>query len=154
MGRSRKNFPILSITVLNNLGVMYFRWGKFELAEDNWMKSRKLARKKNLLWAQAIIDMNLGDHIAHNQKRIKRGKDLIRNARKIMESLKDMEGVADSHFNYALVCIEEENFSLAMKHFIISMKYPIFDETKRSERIKVFNERLETHGQKMSISFK
>jgi len=149
-----KQLPILSITVLNNMGVMFFRNKQNDIAERMWRKAYRIAREKELLWAQAVIGMNLGDHIAFNKGKVKRGKDIVRNARNIMERLNDMEGISDAKFNYALVCLADGKVSLAMKHFNESMKYPILDGLKRDERIRVFNERLEYNGQNLSISFK
>ncbi|MFO8050468.1 MAG: tetratricopeptide repeat protein [Thermoplasmatota archaeon] len=149
-----KELSILSIAALNNMGVMFFRHKQNDIAERMWRKAYRIAREKEILWAQAVLSMNIGDHIAFNKGQVKRGKDLVRNARNIMEQLNDMEGVSDAKFNYALVCLADGKVSLAIKHFNESMKYPILDGLKRDERIKVFNERLVHNGQKMSISFK
>jgi tetratricopeptide (TPR) repeat protein len=146
-----KNMLVLQISVYNNMGVMLFRQSKNEKAEDMWKKALKISREKGLLWAQAIISMNLGDHLASNKGQIKRGKDMVRNAKRIMESINDLEGVADAEFNYALICIEEENVPLAIKHMDTSLIYPIYDTLKKEERIRVFNERVKKHGQNLSI---
>lgn len=151
---SAKDLPILGITALNNMGVMFFRQGRSDIAVQMWRKAYKIARERELLWAQAILAMNIGDHIAFNKGQFKRGRDLVRDARKIMERLDDMEGVSDAEFNYALVCLAEDKVPLALKHFNKSLKYPILDHVKRDERTRVFNDRLEKCRQKLSISYK
>ena len=70
----------------------------------------------------------------------------IRNARKVMERLNDLEGIADAHFNYSLACLEEGNLKPAEKHFRRSMEFPIHDEVRRNERVNVFRERMEGMG--------
>lgn len=142
----KKELPILQSTLKNNLGVMYFRLGKYDLAESSWREGKRIARKNDLLWVNAVLDMNIGDLLVYKKKRIKRGKDLIRNARKVMERLNDLEGIADAHFNYSLACIEEGNLKLAERHFRRSMEFPIRDEVRRNERISVFNGRMEGKG--------
>ncbi len=142
----KMELPILLSTLKNNIGVMYFRQGKYDLAEFHWREGKKIARKNDLLWVNAILDMNMGDLLVYRKNRIKRGKDLIRNARKVMERLNDLEGIADAHFNYSLACIEEGNLKLAEKHFRRSMEFPIHDEVRRNERVNVFRERMEGMG--------
>lgn len=149
-----KNLPIMTIIVWNNLGVLYFRRYRNDMAEDCWNKSIKIARKKGLPWAQAVVKMNLGDHLAHNKGETKRGMKMVREARKIMNDIDDMEGVADSYFNSALILVEMDNIPLAVKHFTRSLEYPIHDPKRREERIAVFNGRLEKSGKIISVSFK
>ncbi len=144
----KKDLPILLTTVLNNIGVMYFRMEKFDIAESQWKKARKAAKDKDIPWMRAIIDMNLGDHYSFNLGQIRRGKDRIRKAKKIMEGLNDLEGVADAHFNYSLVCIEEGKVDLALTHFKTSMEFPFHDNIKKNERIKVFDERVNIYNKR------
>ncbi|MEA3559156.1 MAG: hypothetical protein U9R75_07890, partial [Candidatus Thermoplasmatota archaeon] len=109
---NKKNLPVLQTTLKNNLGVLYFRRGKIDQAEKQWIEAERIAKRKKILWMKAIICMNLGDLFSHHRGQVKRGKERIRRARKIMESLKDMEGIADSHFNYSLALIDEGNIKL------------------------------------------
>jgi len=139
---NKKDLPVLQTTLKNNLGVLYFRRGKIDQAEKQWIEAERIAKRKNILWIKAIICMNLGDLFSHNRGQVKRGKERIRRARKIMESLKDMEGIADSHFNYSLTLIDEGNIKLAWKYFHRSLEFPIIDDMKKNERVDVFKGRL------------
>ncbi len=137
-----ENLPILQTSLRNNLGVLHYRRNQFSLAEKQWLMAERIAKKNNILWMKAILCMNLGDLISHNKGQTRRGKERVRRARKIMESLNDMEGIADAQFNYSLVCIDEGNIKLANKYFIRSLEFPIIDEAKRNERVEVFEGRL------------
>jgi len=142
---SAKQMHALQAITYNNMGVMFFRQGRFDFAEKNWLKARNLAHKHKLVWMKSFIEINLSDSYAKKGK-IKRAKDMLRGSRKVMEEIGDMEGLSDVNFNQALVYIEEGNPNKALDFFKMTEDFPLIYNEKKMERREVFKERYQAKG--------
>lgn len=138
---SERENPILRITVLNNLGVLYLRKDDRRSATALWKDALRIARKENLPWMISIASINLADVYSMNG-RIETAVRSLRNARKILEQCGDMEGLSAVDFNMALVQIAKGNEKMAYRYFERSKSFGLLYLRKSEERERVFKERI------------
>jgi tetratricopeptide (TPR) repeat protein len=138
-------FPLIRLTILNNLGVQYCRKEKMKIATDFWEEALKISEKVSLPYVEAIISLNLAD--AYSQKkRFYKAEELLRNAAKVLKSVGDLEGLSGVDFNKSLVFIEKGEKKKALKYFEEAMKFPLTYKRKREERRRVFKGRMKAKG--------
>ncbi len=138
-------FPLIRLTILNNLGVQYCRKENMKIATDFWEEALKISKKVSLPYVEAIISLNLTDAYAQ-KKRFYKAEQLLRNAAKVLRSVGDLEGLSGVDFNRSLVMIEKGEKEKALKYFEKAMKFPLHYKRKRKERRKVFEGRMRAKG--------
>ncbi len=137
--------PLIRVTILNNLGVQYFRNGKVKIATDLWEEALKISSRIDLPYLVSIISINLADVYALD-KRFYKAEELLRNAGKILESSGDLEGLSGVDFNRSLLYVEKEEKEKALKYYNKAMSFPLTYKRKREERRKVFEGRMRAKG--------
>ncbi len=138
-------FPLIRLTILNNLGVQYCRKENMKIATDFWEEALKISKKVSLPYVEAIISLNLADAYAQ-KKRFYKAEELLRNAAKVLQSVGDLEGLSGVDFNKSLVFIEKGEKKKALKYFEKAMKFPLTYKRKREERRRVFKGRMRAKG--------
>lgn len=142
---NKSEFPLIRVTILNNLGVQYCRRKKMKIATDFWEEAIKIARKIELPYVESIISMNLADAYA-TDKRFKKADRLLRASESELKDIGDLEGLSGVYFNKALVYIEKGNRKKAVKFYEMAMAFPLTYKQKRDERKDVFEGRMRDKG--------
>lgn len=144
IARSKKLICLQAMT-LNNIGVNHFRAEEYDEAEDIWQKSRRFAKSNDVSWAKVMSEINLAD-IKGRRGNYYMARKYLREARKFMFLVGDMEGVSEVDFNLALVCVEEGKKDRAIHYFKRSENFPLMYREKIIERREELKKRFEEKG--------
>ena len=140
-----KTFPVIRASVLNNLGVLYFRKGETNIAMGLWKEALKIVKKIGLKWSIHMTSINLADAYSL-QGNTKKALRLLGEARSFLKTAGDLEGISDVDFNMALVQIEKGDEKRSMYYFNMSEDFPLSYRMKVMEKRKVFKGRIESKG--------
>jgi len=136
-----KEYPMIRASILNNLGVIYFRKDEFNIATDLWEEAYRIVKRIKLDWSVYMTSINLADAYSL-QGNPKKGLRLLGKARTFLKDVEDREGISEVDFNMALIYIELGNEKKAKQYFEQAESYPLTYERKLVERKKVFEGRL------------
>ncbi len=137
--------PVLLSVALNNQGVLFFRWGKRNLAKDSWLRSKNISIKYDLNWTYSLSIMNLSDVYAREGK-FRSAKRMLNKAERFFEKIGDDEGLSGVNFNRSLLYVEEGNRNKAMSFFRRAEEFPLTYKNKREERRSVLRARFGERG--------
>jgi tetratricopeptide (TPR) repeat protein len=133
------NIPILLSIAYNNRGVIYFIKGKYEDAEKDWLKATKFAKKALSEYSEVNISLNLAD-IEMMKGDFTKAEKILERASNFYNQCNDLEKLATTEFNFALLEIEKGCFENAYEHFLMSesIAFPLpspWDRKIRREEI-------------------
>ncbi len=140
-----RTYPVIRASVLNNLGVLYFRKGEKNIAMGLWEDALKIVKKIGLKWSIHMTSINLAD-VYSLQGNTKKALRLLGEARSFLKTAGDLEGISDVDFNMALVQIEKGDEKRAMYYFNRSEDFPLSYRMKVKEKREVFKGRMESKG--------
>lgn len=141
----KHKFPLLRSATLNNKGVVYFIMSDWKQAIKCWREALHLSQDNGLVWAAALIKLNIADSLA-KEGRYSRAKRMLGESRKFLISVDDLEGLSGYHFNMALVYTEEGNRDLALDHYRKSEGFPLRYVEKIKEQRGVVIARFKEKG--------
>jgi tetratricopeptide (TPR) repeat protein len=136
----KKDFPIIRASILNNLGVIYFRKNDIDASIILWEESRDILKGQGFKWSFHMTSINLAD--AYSLKgNTKRALRILGEARTFLNEVGDLEGVSEVDFNMALVQLERCDLKKAEKYYKKAEEFPLLFQRKREERKNVFMNR-------------
>ena len=138
-----KCYPTIRASILNNLGVLYFRKDEIEIATKLWEEAYDILIKEKLRWSICMTSINLADAYSL-QGETRKASRLLGRARTFLEEVGDLEGLSEVDFNMALLQIEKGNRKKALKNFDRAMEFPLIYYRKAKEREEVFKGRMES----------
>jgi tetratricopeptide (TPR) repeat protein len=145
--------PLLLAIAYNNRGILHYRNGNIQYAEEDWNKSRKYVTESKSTYSEACLLPNLASIMIHKGDLIKAEKYLKR-SKEIFSDLGDYEGVAIADLNYSFLFLEKEDFKKALEFFRDSenLAFPSPSQEERKERRDAFVERAKEKGFKEALS--
>ncbi|MEA3558557.1 MAG: tetratricopeptide repeat protein, partial [Candidatus Thermoplasmatota archaeon] len=120
----KRKYPVIRTSILNNLGVQYFRKDETRISTELWEDAFKIAKGTELPYLISIISINLADAYGLNG-RFYKAEQLLRDARKVLRTARDLEGLSGVDFNQALVSIEKGEKEKAVKYFNKAQEFPL-----------------------------
>ncbi|MHA1168378.1 MAG: tetratricopeptide repeat protein [Candidatus Hodarchaeales archaeon] len=131
----------------NNRGVVYFNSGKTEIAEKDWKKALKHAKKIKSKYMEASILPNLAD-IESGRGNLQKAERYLRIAQKYFEEYNSNNGRSVVEFNKALLYLEKGVFEKAVDHFMVSeyVAAPLPSPSNRKIRRDWFLKKAEEKG--------
>ena len=136
-------YPVIRASILNNIGVLYFKEHKKKEAALLWEESLGIVKKLGLDWSACMTSINLADYYGLSGK-TRKATRLLDDAKKFLIKIGDLEGLSEVYFNMALIQIEMGNIEEAQRYMYKANQYPLIHEKKLLQREEVFKHRLET----------
>ncbi len=128
---------LLLALALNNRGVMLFKMGLFDKAENDWDRALRIARAIPSLNIEAMALVNLAD-LEIKEGNLKKAGTMLDKAHEIFWEIGDFEKISCVYFNRALLSLEKNDLEMMGEHLRNSeeVAYPLPSFYERMERRK------------------
>lgn len=134
--------PIMCAIVHNNRGVLHFRMGIYQKAEEDWVRAKKFASEAGCEHLKGPIYGNLGD-LESMKGNMEKSEKYLKESMKIFNEIGDYEGRSYAEFNFSLYYLTKKDLKKALEYFKRSeeIAYPFPSPPERREKRKYFKER-------------